>query len=82
MLRRKGRAGPQLVSCLSRGKETRIRAKSRQDEVLGTWQGDLEDWGISRTPQLLKKEMFGFIMKHNGEWEANQVPGELAHLLA
>ena len=66
----------QLESSLSRGEEARIRAKARQDVVLGR-----ETWKIEKLAGPLKQELFEFIMKHDGGWEGAHVPKNLVPLL-
>jgi hypothetical protein len=67
----------QLEAPLSRLTEVRARVKAKQDELLGKTTGQ-----IGKLADPIKEHLWRCLEKQGGSWEDEQIPPELASLLA
>jgi hypothetical protein len=56
--------------------DIRARIKDEQAEMLSK-----TTWQVGKLAGPLKGNLFSFLAKHGGDWEEEQVPSELTHLL-
>jgi hypothetical protein len=66
----------QLEAHLPSQTDIRARVKAEQAEMFSK-----TTWQVGKLVGPLKDNLFGFLSKHGGNWEEEQVPSELAHLL-
>jgi hypothetical protein len=66
----------QLEAPLPSQADIRARVKAEQAEMFSK-----TTWQVGKLVGPLKDNLFSFLSKHGGNWEEEQVPSELAHLL-